>query len=178
MPVHTSTQALAKLQVKCRSPLLITLMLCASIASASDKSNDLLDDYGQLPLVRDVSISPDGKHYSFIRRMEDGTESFVIVNEQAAKVVGAANASELKARNIRFVSSDHIILTISTTAKSVYVRSDWENDIAVAYNFKTQSFAPLLGKNEELYPAQSVAVASWALTPPTTRSICRPTLGL
>lgn len=132
---------------------LLTLFLssvCVGLVFA-----DIAEDYGQVPKLRGISISPDGKHYAFIQRMDDGTEVFFVIDAKTQKPVGGANASELKARNVYFASNEHVILTVSKTLSSIRVKGDWEADTAVAYNFRTKKLAGLLVDTDGIYPAQS-----------------------
>ena len=111
-------------------------------------------DYGQLPFIDDVSISPDGKHYAFIQSQGE-EQYFLIFNRQSNKVIGGANANGFKARNIFFATNKHVIIIASHTTSSVFIRNKWEESGAMSYNIETKKMYHLPKKGVDLYPAQS-----------------------
>lgn len=127
------------------------VLLCLAIWATDSFS---VHDYGELPNVRSVSISPDGKHYAFIKKDKAG-DLFVIVDTQSNKVVGGANASAVKANNIYFLTNEHVVLKTSKTTRAYGIRGKWENSSARVFNLKTKKITPLLRSFADLYRAQS-----------------------
>ena len=95
------------------------IVLVSAVALAQETFQ--AEDHGQLPLIRSISISPVGRHYAYIQRGPD-VDYFVIMNTETYEIVGGANASQVKARWADFVTNDIVILSTSTTARSVNIR--------------------------------------------------------
>ncbi|MEM7080105.1 MAG: hypothetical protein AAF513_15905, partial [Pseudomonadota bacterium] len=49
--------------------IILASILSLSFSTLADEG--LIETYGNLPVIRSLEISPDGKHYAFIRRQED-----------------------------------------------------------------------------------------------------------
>ncbi|MEM6710532.1 MAG: S9 family peptidase [Pseudomonadota bacterium] len=136
--------------------LWLAVFLCPSIrALATDSVPPTIEDYGQLPTIRDIEISPDGKHYAYIQRMADDKTLFAVVEIETQELVGAVRSSKQKARSIDFVTDRFVILRASETKKSAAVRGAWEQDYAVAYDLKTKKQRALPHRFDNLYFAQS-----------------------
>ncbi len=134
-----------------RFPVLLLVMSCAWTHAA--ETPDLIEQYGRLPMFRDMSISPDGTHYAFIQR-RGNQELFVVINTVSGEAVAAVDASNLKARSARFATNQHVILEVSKTLSSARIRGKWEQSHAVSFNIDTQAMTTLLVKFEDLYEAQ------------------------
>jgi len=116
--------------------------------------NFSVEDYGLLPDIRSVSISPDGKHYAYIKSSVEGT-IFLVTDVETNKVVGGAKAGKMKARSIYFATNEHVIIRASKTRRAFNVRGQWEDSTAIVYNLKTKKMSTLLRGYEDLYHAQS-----------------------
>ena len=112
-----------------------------------------VEDYGMLPNIKSVSISPDGKHYAFIKEVDDGT-IFAIVNVNENKMVGGANSGDLKARSIYFATNEHVIISASKKNRSMRIRGAWEQNTSVVFNLKTKKLLPIHKRVKNLFIAQ------------------------
>ena len=113
-----------------------------------------IEKYGLLPAFRSVAISPDGQHFALIQR-QNNQEFFVIMNAKTLDLVGGFNANKYKARDIYFVSNEHVVLRSSKTQRTTRVKGSWENSSAFVYNLSTKKINVLLSKTKGLYPAQT-----------------------
>ena len=129
--------------------LIVNLVLTVTVYS----DNFSVEDYGLLPNIKSVSISPNGEHYAFIKETEKGT-IFAIVNIEQNKMIGGANAGKLKARSIYFATNDHVILSASKKMSSMRIRGNWEQNSAIVYNLKTKKMSLLSKRVKDLYLAQ------------------------
>ena len=111
-----------------------------------------IEVYGQLPEIKDVALSPDGKHVAYILTI-DGKEHFV-VKKVGGEILGAGKG-DFKARSVAFADADHAIFKASKTTGSVGFVSDWEQSGALSFNIRTKKVRLLLSGTEDLYPAQS-----------------------
>ena len=140
--------------------MLLPLLLIAVFSGYAFASNDhqsssfTVEDYGQLPSVRSLSISPDGKHYGYIYH-DNGEIFFVIRDTETLEIIGGANAGEIKARSIYFATNQHVILKASKTTSLIGYRGKWEHSAAIIYNIKTKKMKVLGKRVKGIYPAQA-----------------------
>lgn len=108
-----------------------------------------VEDYGKTQSIRSLSISPDGKHLAFIKSAS-GKESdlFIVSSIETGKVVSAVSAKskyDQKARSIRFVTNDHVMLHFSKAIyNAFFLRDGYENQNVQFYNIKKQKMSELL----------------------------------
>ncbi len=131
-------------------PLTVGLLICSL---DSEAQADLAFDYGQLPEIRNLTISPNGDHFAFIQRMEGG-EIFTVVDAGRNEAIGGGSVTNLKARGVQFATNKHLLVQVSKTAGSLRIRGKWEASAPVAYNVETGEWQDLL-KIDGLFPAQS-----------------------
>lgn len=113
-----------------------------------------VEDYGLLPEYRSITISPDGKHYAYIRRI-DKKDYFILHNTIENKMVGAFDAREYNARRVYFVTDNHVILLMGKRQRLVSYRGEWEHSGAIVYDIESKKLEPLLNRNDDIHPAQS-----------------------
>lgn len=131
----------------------LAAVLWLSLVAAGTAHAVAPEEYGMLPQVRLVSISPDGKHYAFIQQLDD-KEVFVLVDAKTHEPVGGVG-SLLPARAVFFATNRHIIFIVSDTRRSPYVRGAWEQNGVLVYNLDTQEMTAVPKGLKFLYPAQS-----------------------
>lgn len=131
--------------------LLLALCFQSCLAFTEDSA---LEIYGNLPGIRSVVISPDGKHYAFIRA-EGDNEYFVVTEVGTGEIKAAANASSLKARSLFFVTNKHLILRASQTTRTPGYRGRLESSAAFSFNIETEKVRMLLRNTKDIHPAQS-----------------------
>ncbi|MEM8499850.1 MAG: S9 family peptidase [Pseudomonadota bacterium] len=120
-------------------------------------SKPALEEFGQLPTIRSMSISPDGLHIAFIRRQDH--EDFLFVRRLSDRefVGGARLGNEIKARTVYFASNNHVIMLASDTKRVFGYRNVNKLEFSAAFSFslKTKKTKILLNKTKGLHPAQS-----------------------
>lgn len=72
-----------------------------------------LSEFGKLPDVEDVAISPSGDRIALVTTMEG--KRVILAIEDQTKGIYAAEVGEIKVRSIRWVGEDAILLTSSQT---------------------------------------------------------------
>lgn len=134
----------------------ITDMLAAAAAAqawtAAAQAIPPIEAYGELPTIRSMDISPDGKNVAYLAFV-DGTETLRIY-ELGEGMRGAVNTDKVKARSVFFTGPDHVILRAGETTRIPGYRGRLEYTGAFAYSLKTNKVVILPRKMEELYPAQ------------------------
>ncbi len=125
--------------------LLFVFILFVPIAFAD--SNGAIEKYGQLPAYRNFAISPNGEHISFIRRGEKNDE-FIVFNVAQDQMIAGAHITKFKARSIRFLTDEHVILRGSDTTRTFGYFGKRESSGSLVYNLKSKKFVVLLGSSE------------------------------
>ncbi len=72
-----------------------------------------LESYGNLPGVEIVRLSPSGTRYAFIAVVNEA-RMFAVTGEEG-KVLYSVTISDTKARDIRWVGEDHVLVVLSST---------------------------------------------------------------
>ena len=102
-----------------------------------------LDVYGKLPLIQEISLSPDGARLALA--LTDGESRKIIVKDlNSGAIVGGLNAGEHKIRGIQWAGPNHLIVTESVTGYIPFVQSGREEwFLAIDYNLVKKTQHPL-----------------------------------
>lgn len=104
-------------------------LLAASVAHA--QGSVPLSEYGKLPEIDDLAISPSGKRIALIRNVE-GDRALIALEDQANPVL-AIKIGDLKIRYLEWIGEDRILLVSSQTED-------------LPYNFTTDKAEFLVGR--------------------------------
>ena len=112
-----------------------TLLLFPSLCypNATIVASPNIERYGMLPKYEHMAVSPNTTYLAFIERVAD-EELFVVMDATTFETVGAFRANAYKARDVRFITDQHLMMIGSTTKKDQRVRGRWENSRAFIYN--------------------------------------------
>ncbi|WP_309645151.1 LpqB family beta-propeller domain-containing protein, partial [Phenylobacterium sp.] len=94
-----------------------------------------IEAYGKLPAIEAVEISPDGTHIAVIRTVNE--ERQVIVRNVATGAAHGMRVGDIKVRDVRWASPDHLLIVTSATATILNViapKSEWR--MVGLYNIK------------------------------------------
>jgi dipeptidyl aminopeptidase/acylaminoacyl peptidase len=121
--------------------LLGAVLACGVAAARADPPQ--LEVYGKLPMIQQVSLSPDGARLA--AAVTNGESRTIVVTDLATgKVVGGLNAGERKIRSIQWAGPNHLIVTQSTTGNIMFVQSGREEwFVAIDYNLAKHTQRPL-----------------------------------
>ena len=115
-----------------------------------------IEEFGKLPTIQSMPISPDGKHIAFIRDNSDGRVLLVYaLKKEGSEPVGARLPDEITGRNVYFASNTLVVLTASDTMRVVGFRSKFEKSGAFVFSIEDNQTKLLLNKTRGLYPAQT-----------------------
>lgn len=128
-------------------------LAAAALLSSAAHALPPIETYGNLPDIRGVALSPDGRYFAYLTR-QDG-EDFFVVSEAGGKVIGGARTGDVKARSVWFPTSNHVVLVASETTGAFGFRGKWEHSGAISYNISTKKMQTLMRGTEELFPAQT-----------------------
>ena len=115
-----------------------------------------IEQFGQLPKVRSMSISPDGKHIAFVRENDDGNVLLVYaLKKEVSAPVGIRLPDEVKSRAVHFASNTQVVLTASDTVRLRANGNKIEMSASYVFSIEDGQERILLNKTRGLYPAQS-----------------------
>ncbi|MFK7886767.1 MAG: alpha/beta fold hydrolase [Gammaproteobacteria bacterium] len=134
----------------------ISVMLgaCLMLATAHHTAAEpLIEHYGSLPESASMVVSPDGKHYAFIKRTGDSTRLLVFNTEQRTIVGGAKLPEKTKGHYVRFVTNNYVLFRASQTTHR-RTTGTFEFSGAYAYSIKDDKTTLLLARSQDIYSAQ------------------------
>ena len=124
--------------MRLRSAALLGFLLATAAQGAS------LQDYGALPSVDDVAISPDGKDGAYATNVE-GQRAVLIVSLDDGKIVAGIKVGDQKLRDLNWADSDHLLITISTVHPVIGIRTPkMELALVQSFSLSTREQIPLL----------------------------------
>lgn len=128
-------------------PLLFTLW-------TTSWASPTLNDYGSLPTVSMLSISPNGDTIAF-RRVQDGHDTLNIISLAEKKALPGLDLSRIQPKRISFLNDSNIFLQASTFGRVSGFRGKFETSTGFAFDLQTNSVRQLLipGK-DSIYPGQ------------------------
>lgn len=130
----------------------VAVLACASPAASAKPP---LDAFGDMPDVRSMEISPDGRKIAFLARAGD-REQVMLYDIATKKQEMLAATGDFKSGSVAFANNDYVILTASKTTRNLEWMTDkFEDSSAFAINVKTRKSVQLLTKTPLLWPAQS-----------------------
>ena len=113
-----------------------------------------LESYGNLPAISRMALSPSGNRVAF--RHVEGDKDFVFVRElKSGELVGGADVSEVKPRDLYFLDDDTVLLLVSDTMHERFGRKAFENSAAFVLDVSTNEINRLLLHAKNLWPAQT-----------------------
>jgi dipeptidyl aminopeptidase/acylaminoacyl peptidase len=134
-------------------PVLGLVLVLPLVAKAAPELAPL-ESYGNLPAISSMALSPSGHRVAF-RHVQDDKD-FVFVRElDTGDLVGGADVSEVKPRDLYFLDDDTVLLVVSDTMRERFGRKAFENSAAFVLDVATHKLHQLLRHAEELYPAQT-----------------------
>jgi dipeptidyl aminopeptidase/acylaminoacyl peptidase len=136
--------------------LSLTAVLVASAGGnsrAADAPPPPIEAYGELPRIRSMAISPNGKRVAYLQR--DGDREALVVTELGHGPIGGVFTDKLKTRGVAFADDDHVILGASATTNLGGLTDKFELTGAFSYSISRKEVVQLLRREEKVYFAQS-----------------------
>ena len=134
------------------SAILFFCMITVRIGLASPG----IEQFGKLPSIQSMSISPDGKHIAFIRENDDGRLLLVYtLKSQGAAPIAARLPDEIKSRGVYFATNTQVILRASDTVRFKDIRSKREMTGSFVFSIVENKVMVLLNKTRGLFPKQT-----------------------
>lgn len=129
----------------------ICLGWCALALPASAKPP--LEAFGDVPGIRSVELSPDGKKVAFLQRT-NGEDLLVVHDLESRTSKGVTRVGDIRARYVHFVGNDYVVLIASKETRTSGFRGKYEFSTAFAFNLTTGKSTQLLRDTRDIFPAQ------------------------
>lgn len=113
-----------------------------------------LESYGNLPVISSMALSPSGHRVAF-RHVQDGKDFVFVRDLDTGELLGGADVSEVKPRDLYFLDDDTVLLVVSDTTRERYGRKAFENSAAFVLDVGSIRLHELLRHAKNLYPAQT-----------------------
>lgn len=107
-----------------------------------------IEQYGQLPTFRAVTISPDGKHLALLRQLQ-GEDSVIVIRRSDGKALLGVNVSKFKARRLTFATDKHLLVH-GTATRRIYTRKT-EHSGVLLVNLETKESDVLLKYSRQVH---------------------------
>lgn len=141
----------AILSHKIKFYLFSIFLLCTVTAYAAPT----LKDYGTLPSISMVAISPDGNSVAF-RKVVDGKDLLVAISLKEKKQLMMLDIEKIQPIDIFFLNNDQVYLFVSEYKRVSGFRGKFDTSTGFVLDIKTQKFRQLLTPGEEkVYPGQT-----------------------
>lgn len=113
-----------------------------------------LEAFGDVPQVRGMELSPDGRKIAFLQRI-DGDDVLVIHDIKTGTSKSLTRVGDVRARHVHFVGNDYVVLIASKDARTYGFFGRYEFSAAFAFNLATGRNVQLLRNTKDIFPAQS-----------------------
>jgi len=126
------------------------VMTAAVGAQAAPENVPPLSVYGRLPNIEQIEISPDGAKLAIA--VTDGEKRMLVIREavQGGKMIAGLNFGDTKLRGVRWAGSEHVLVTISSTAQPFGLSGPrQEYWMAFDFNLVTKKQRSLMEGQEE-----------------------------
>ncbi|MFT5675965.1 MAG: dipeptidyl aminopeptidase/acylaminoacyl peptidase, partial [Paraglaciecola sp.] len=126
--------------------IIIMTLVCYSSAlhgASSPASAPTLADYGQLPTIQNMAVSPSGERLAY-RKTSADNDLIIIYSVAENKVITGLNAAEIEPKDIYFVSENELILIVSSFGRIDGYRGEHTTSSAYVFNIKTKRLTALM----------------------------------
>jgi acetyl esterase/lipase len=137
--------------------ILINTLLCIIVFTCfqSVASSKLtFEDYAQLPNIRFMTISSDGKRLAYIKTHPSG-ERVMIIDKNSLASIGSIEVGDTKIQSLYFIEKDNIVIKTSKLSRISNYRGKHHIENAFVYNIESKTIRPLLTTGESIHKGQT-----------------------
>lgn len=133
----------------------VVVMFAALLASSPPAlAKPPMEAFGDVPGIRLMQLSPDGKKVAYLQR-ENG-EDILFVYDFATKTSKAlTRVNNLRARYLRFLGNDRVVIVASKDTRTFGFIGRYEFSAAFSFDLNTGKYVQLLVGTKDIFPAQS-----------------------
>lgn len=139
-----------------KMPNLIRILFFAYFFLCSSYTNSAtFKDYGQLPSVSRMTLSPNGQTIAF-RKFENESDSVVVYSLKDNKILRAIDISSINPQSLEFASDKHLIIRVGDRKRIIGFERGAQNlSAAYALNIKTGKLEQMLKQGDNIYTGQT-----------------------
>lgn len=138
----------------CRAICAVCLVWIAGPAALAQVPHPPLEAYGELPKVRDMTLSPDGNVIAFITR-EEGADLVTVFDMPTGDLSHRVRLDNIATRRLRFADNTHLIIQASDTAETYWGNYKYEFSASASLDLETNKLTWLLYQARNLSAYQS-----------------------
>lgn len=154
-----------------------SVILWSIFVSAPGFSNPSIENYGMLPIVGRVVISPNGEIIAFRRTKSDKNDLVVTYSLKEKKRISALRVNNIDPQTLFFADNDHLILIASKRVDWRDFKDHFDAGSIYTFNIHSQKVEPLikLGENVRgqryVFSGQSIGYRNIAGKSPSGKDI-------
>ena len=139
----------------------LSLLACIIYAAAAVAA-PRLEDYGLLPQVSQMVISPNGERIAYRNTESDDKDYVVVYSLTEQEYVNLFRVDSIDPQYMKFVGNDHLILVVTEHVDSRRYRRSYDAGTAYVYDIEDNKVRSLLslgedvGRGRSVYPAQTI----------------------
>jgi dipeptidyl aminopeptidase/acylaminoacyl peptidase len=129
-------------------------IFCTFAFSAATHANPTLKDYGTLPEIQLITISPSGNLVAF-RKVNDESDRIIVLSLENNKPLRALDVSDINPDSIYFLNEEQLVLVASKITKVEGFKGKIDLSTAFLCEVKTGNVRQLLTPGDGIYRGQS-----------------------
>lgn len=137
-------------RTRCALFAILCTLFCTTLAHAKPS----LKDYGTLPEIQLITISPSSNLVAF-RRVTPEYDRIIVISLATKKQITALNVAEIQPNSIYFLNEDQLVLVASKITKVHGYRGKIDLSTAFLLDVKTGGIRQLLVPGDGVYRGQS-----------------------
>jgi len=134
--------------------LLMTLALSLATLSIAQGAQLTFEDYGKLPELSMVEISPSGKRVAY-RRVQGDRDMLLVIDLTTNKLIRGVDVTSVKPDNMYFIDDDRIMMVVSKNSRIAGYRGRHDISVAFSYDLKTNNLFQVMTAGYGIYTGQS-----------------------
>jgi len=131
--------------------LFIPFFICFQTFASTKLS---FEDYAQLPNIRFMTISSDGKRLAYLKAYPDG-DRVMIIDRESLSAVGSIGVGVIKIQSLYFIDQDSVVIKTSNMSRIGGYKGKHHIKNAFVYNIKSTKIRPLLISGGSIYKGQT-----------------------
>jgi dipeptidyl aminopeptidase/acylaminoacyl peptidase len=135
-------------------PIFVALAMCSGFAhsTSTNQFSPSLKDYGQLPAVQLMAVSPSGERIAY-RKIDEKNNNILVYSLAENKIISGFNAERIEPKSIYFISENKLIILVSHYFLPNETVNKGTTNNAYVFNVKTKQLKTLLN-GPKIYPYQ------------------------
>lgn len=122
--------------------------------SAFSIAKPSLKDYGSLPSISLMTLSPDGSYVAF-RKIQDDKDLLVVYSIEEGKPTSIVDVSAVRPRALYFVSDEKLVIRTVERKRIMGYRGDHDISAAFVFDIKTGGLEQLLVPGRKIHLGQT-----------------------